>query len=242
MKRALVASLAALASFFAATPAFANYNDITLGTGTAVFSINGITLNVTGASDSVLESASADATTLSLSVPPNASFQVTAPGLNQITVNPQPLGTIITCTGILSQVAYSGTAATSTIVLTPSTNVQCVNNNSGSSGGGGGGSGSSVSHVVPPVLALGTPPMTPATFTRTLRAGSAGPDVASLQHYLNTHGFAIKATGTGSLGHESTHFGLATKAALMRFQSKNGIVPARGLFGPLTRIFIAAHP
>src|SRR3989344_7354444 len=76
---------------------------------------------------------------------------------------------------------------------------------------------------------------TPASFTRDLKLGSTGADVKALQIYLNAHGFAVAASGSGSLGNETTYFGSATQAALIKFQSARGISPAVGYFGPLTR-------
>ena len=76
---------------------------------------------------------------------------------------------------------------------------------------------------------------TPTSYTRDLRLGSTGADVKALQIYLNTHGFAVAVSGAGSLGSETTYFGPATRAALIRFQIAKGITPAAGYFGPITR-------
>ncbi|MES2216238.1 MAG: peptidoglycan-binding protein, partial [Patescibacteria group bacterium] len=78
-------------------------------------------------------------------------------------------------------------------------------------------------------------PVAPTSFTRTLQVGSTGADVKALQQYLNTHGYKIAVTGTGSPGKESTYFGPATKAALVKFQAANKITPTSGVFGALTR-------
>lgn len=79
--------------------------------------------------------------------------------------------------------------------------------------------------------------VTPAaqTFTRDLTIGSQGPDVKALQKFLNTHGFIVAPTGTGSPGQESDYFGSLTRAAVAKFQAANGISPAVGYFGPVTR-------
>ncbi len=75
-------------------------------------------------------------------------------------------------------------------------------------------------------------------FTRNLTLGAVGADVKSLQIYLNSRGFTIATSGGGSPGYETMYFGQATQSALVRFQRSNGIVPASGFFGPLTRGYI----
>jgi hypothetical protein len=99
-----------------------------------------------------------------------------------------------------------------------------------------------------PGLATTTPAVsTPTTsirvpFTRTLQVGSVGADVKALQVFLNTKGYRVATTGTGSPGKEGTTFGPATKAALIRYQIANSIKPASGILGPLTRTKINASP
>ncbi len=73
------------------------------------------------------------------------------------------------------------------------------------------------------------------TFTRNLTVGSTGADVKCLQEYLNASGYTVAASGAGSVGHETTYFGPATKAALAKWQAANGVTPAAGYFGPLSR-------
>lgn len=72
-------------------------------------------------------------------------------------------------------------------------------------------------------------------FTKNLTLGSTGADVKALQQFLNANGFQVSASGAGSPGNESMYFGPATRAALAKFQAANGISPAVGYFGPLTR-------
>ncbi|MEI6042571.1 MAG: peptidoglycan-binding domain-containing protein, partial [bacterium] len=59
-------------------------------------------------------------------------------------------------------------------------------------------------------------------------------DVLQLQKFLNNNGFTIAKTGVGSKGKETTYFGPATKAALVRFQKSVGL-PNTGFFGGMTR-------
>jgi hypothetical protein len=72
-------------------------------------------------------------------------------------------------------------------------------------------------------------------FKNNLHFGMEHKDVKELQKFLNAHGYAVAKSGAGSPGHETTYFGSATKAALIKFQKANKIYPSTGLFGPLTR-------
>lgn len=60
-------------------------------------------------------------------------------------------------------------------------------------------------------------------------------DVKILQRFLNENGFTVTKSGAGSFGKETTSFGPATKAAIVKFQKVMGIQPASGYFGPVTR-------
>ncbi len=74
------------------------------------------------------------------------------------------------------------------------------------------------------------------TFNVNLTVGSTGADVMNLQKVLNMSADTqVAASGTGSPGHESSYFGALTKAAVVKFQTKNGISPAAGYVGPITR-------
>ncbi|OHB17882.1 MAG: hypothetical protein A2913_01225 [Parcubacteria group bacterium RIFCSPLOWO2_01_FULL_40_65] len=146
-----------------------------------------------------------------------------------------------------------------TIKVTPSSsNCSTLTGGGGGGGGGGtGGGGSSTSSTTP------TPTPTPATgaealvaqiaalqsqiaglsgqtpsasqFTRNLTVGSSGEDVKTLQQYLNAAGFKIANSGPGSPGNETNLFGSLTRTALAKWQAANGVSPAVGYFGSLTR-------
>ncbi|MEK9180042.1 MAG: peptidoglycan-binding domain-containing protein, partial [Patescibacteria group bacterium] len=73
------------------------------------------------------------------------------------------------------------------------------------------------------------------SFSRDLTLGSSGSDVNCLQRYLNSSGYQVAASGAGSPGNESSYFGSLSKAALMKWQSANGVSPALGYFGPISR-------
>jgi len=71
-------------------------------------------------------------------------------------------------------------------------------------------------------------------FNRTLRVGTTNSDVKKLQVFLNAQGFTVAKKGAGSPGHETTYFGPATKAALMKFQlaHKKETLDPQGLKAP----------
>lgn len=77
-------------------------------------------------------------------------------------------------------------------------------------------------------------------FKANLTSGSLGEEVKALQAFLNAHGYPVAANGAGSPGNETTKFGPATKAALMKYQKAKGITPASGYFGTKTRALINA--
>jgi peptidoglycan hydrolase-like protein with peptidoglycan-binding domain len=74
------------------------------------------------------------------------------------------------------------------------------------------------------------------TFNTNLTVGAKGTDVMNLQKVLNMSADTkVAMTGAGSPGLETTTFGPATKAAVIKFQNKYGITPAAGYVGAITR-------
>lgn len=74
------------------------------------------------------------------------------------------------------------------------------------------------------------------TFNTNLTVGSKGADVMNLQKTLNMSADTrVAASGAGSPGMETSTFGPATKAAVIKFQVKHGITPAAGYVGAVTR-------
>jgi hypothetical protein len=82
----------------------------------------------------------------------------------------------------------------------------------------------------------------PYTWNTNLTVGSTGADVMALQKFLNSNAATqVAASGAGSPGNESTYFGSLTKAAVAKYQTANGISPAAGYVGPLTRASLNAQ-
>lgn len=74
------------------------------------------------------------------------------------------------------------------------------------------------------------------SFNANLTVGSKGADVTNLQKVLNMSADTqVASSGAGSPGSETSTFGQLTKAAVVKFQTKNGITPAAGFVGPVTR-------
>lgn len=77
--------------------------------------------------------------------------------------------------------------------------------------------------------------------TRDLQQGSSGADVKALQVFLNgSADTMVASTGAGSPGNETTTFGPATKAAVIKFQTKYNVTPIAGYVGAKTRAQIAS--
>lgn len=82
-------------------------------------------------------------------------------------------------------------------------------------------------------------------FNRTLGLGMNGEDVLSLQKILNKVGFRISESGVGSLGNETTYFGIKTQIALQVFQCETFALCSgspesngHGMFGPTTKAYL----
>jgi peptidoglycan hydrolase-like protein with peptidoglycan-binding domain len=71
-------------------------------------------------------------------------------------------------------------------------------------------------------------------FSRNRQLNEKGDDIRSLQKFLNSSGFIIAKSGPGSIGNETSIFGVHTYRALVHFQAGHGL-QATGYLGPLTR-------
>ena len=67
-----------------------------------------------------------------------------------------------------------------------------------------------------------------------------GPDVLALENFLvAAH---VGSASAKLAAHRTTdYFGPLTVAALIEYQKANGISPAVGYFGPLTRAYVMSH-
>ena len=94
-----------------------------------------------------------------------------------------------------------------------------------------------------------TTPSVAFRFNKDISLGMASPDVLELQRYLNTSGFIVSASGSGSVGFETTYYGQKTADAVKRFQEAHaagiltpvGRVTGTGYFGNMTRQYINSH-
>ena len=98
-----------------------------------------------------------------------------------------------------------------------------------------------VSVTVAFLLPLFSSAATAATFARNHQLWDTGPDILTLQQWLNQNGDAVAEKGPGSPAHETDFFGLRTYHALLEFQATHHL-PATGFFGPLTRAAISTSP
>lgn len=93
-----------------------------------------------------------------------------------------------------------------------------------------------------PIVTSPSPtPVITTGLTRDLYLGATGEEVRMLQKILNAKGYTVATAGAGSLGNESTYFGQATLAAVIRYQNAKGILPAAGYVGPITRGFLITN-
>ena len=76
-------------------------------------------------------------------------------------------------------------------------------------------------------------------FTQNLKLGSTGAQVMQLQKTLNSTGYTVATAGVGSAGMETSYFGAATKRAVIKFQTANGIINTGNVFA-LTRAALNA--
>lgn len=75
-------------------------------------------------------------------------------------------------------------------------------------------------------------------FDTNIELGTKAADIINLQKFLNAQGFTVSKSGPGSIGNETSYFGVLTRAAVQTFQRFFNIEPADGTLNPNTRAFI----
>ncbi|MFA6459340.1 MAG: peptidoglycan-binding domain-containing protein [Candidatus Paceibacterota bacterium] len=238
--------------------AFAAFDDVGITTD-AVINVGAYSLNISG-STAAIESITVNDSNFTVTLAAGSAITVYSSSFNDLSTDAAGATVVDTCNATASSInlTYAG-AGSVTHTITPSSGIcgptgvstPASSNTSSSSGGGSGGY-----YVAPtptPSVSLAQPANCPAgmictatattgvggvtsglkLFTKTLAFGIADIDVRALQVFLNTHGFVIANSGSGSPGNETSYFGNGTKAALVKYQASVGL-PGTGFFGPLT--------
>src|SRR3989344_2874334 len=251
LKKLLIGGSVAL--LLAPVFAFAAYNDVTLTTDTVVLSVNGITVNVTGASAEI-ESIVVSSTDFTVTLASGSSIDMTAPNLNVFSVNTVTDQVTNVCTSAQSKLGYLATGAL-TLVVTPQTSLCASATGSVGTSSGGGGGGSST--ITTTTTATPTPTTTTTaaakTTTATTEQTSDTSDMIALEGQLE----ALQTQLTQLLG-ASTVFTRDLEVggtgedvrALQQFLNANGFMVTESgpgspgnetiMFGGLTRAALAA--
>lgn len=212
-----------LVALLAPALAFAAYNDVTLTTS-AVLSVNGIELDVSGTSAEI-ESITVNATNFSVTLLSGSSFQVTAPGLERLNADTATGQTTYTCSNSQSLMKYAP-SATMTVTITPSATL-CSSTSSGgttSSTVSSGNSSGTVSATPAVAATPATPTVTAATpaTPATPAIPASGLSVSQIQSILDVlASFDVDAATMASvrLALEGTTTGSVTSAAVRAFKT-----------------------
>lgn len=243
---------------------FAAFDDATLTTD-VVITAGGVDLSVSGSS-AVIESITVDSDRFFFTLLSGSSIQITSSDKKVLSTNAQSQFIVTNeCNSSSSVLKLSSTANGSFIFTVTPQSSTCgtsattpTSSSSSSSSVGGGGIApaglikptppTSPSQPPPPAKTVLAAPVAPAViptapvFLRTLRSGTVGTDVKTLQRLLNKVGIIIAQSGDGSPGRETERFGALTEKAVQKFQMKYGIVSSGtpsttgyGAFGAKTR-------
>src|SRR3990167_8912936 len=246
--------IATIAAFLLAPVfAFAAYNDVALTTDT-VFSVNGITVNVSGTSAAV-ESIVVNSTDFTVTLASGSSIEMTAPNRNVFIVNTTTDRVTSVCTSSQSKIGYLATGAL-TLTVTPSDTSLCASASGSigvSSSSGGGGGSSTVTTATTATTTATTTTATVTTTTSTTEQTSDTSDMIALEGQLE----ALQTQLTQLLG-ASTVFTRDLEVggtgedvrALQQFLNANGFMVTESgpgspgnetiMFGGLTRAALAA--
>jgi len=208
--------------------ALAAHDDATLTTDT-VLSVNGITLNVSGSTAEV-ESMTVNATNFSVTLSSGSTFQVTAPGLEQINANTTTGQASFICNNSQSLIKYAPDTSV-TVTITPIAAL-CSSTSSGtgsSSTVSSGGGGSSTPVVTTPVVTT-TPVATTTTATATVTtttqttpaipaSGLSSSQIQSILDVLASFDVDAATMASVKLALEGTTTGSITSAAVHAFKA-----------------------
>lgn len=261
MKKLLLTG--SIASLLIPGLAFAAYNDVTLGSSASI-QADGQTINIDGDAN-VVESLVVNSGTFSFVLDTNSEVTVKSASNKKLEHNAANAHVVTTiCETGNSAIHLKGASDDVTVVITPKNTTCPEGGGGGGSGGSGSGGGTSVANVaVSNVNTIGNlqaqlnsllaqlatlqgkttsasaVSQGKVSITSNLSKGSRGTSVKSLQQFLNTHGFAIAASGPGSPGNETDLLGNLTVKAIQKFQEQYNIAkpgaPGYGTVGPKTR-------
>ncbi len=246
---------------------FAAFDDVQFGSGsTIVLSIGGNNLEFTVSGGSLVENITVEGGSFAMSILSGSTITVTS--ANRSTFNSitgTGISSSFTCNTDSSVLAISSSITTN-VTVTPTGTICTAASGGGSGGGGGGGGGGGSPAPTPtptpaPAPAAPTPtpapvpapttqaPVTPAptvakpspvaslispVFNKDLDFGARGEDVKRLQELLKQDKSIYPE------GQVTSYFGGLTRAAIIKFQIKYGVIKnandlGNGRLGPKTR-------
>ena len=235
----------AVSLFLLPALALAASNDVSLTTS-AVISVGGFSLNISGATASVqsivVRSSNFDVTLL-----PGSSIAITSIDKKNFNFDiSAPITQTFSCGSSSSTLTVSAVSATVTLTITPTGTcgvaVVAANAGNGAAIGGGGGGGYVAVLTTPstntgssPTSTSGASGSTGSVFSGDFGMGAKGDSVIKLQTFLEGKGFLKLPKGaTKGL------YGAMTKKAVKAYQKSKGIGQT-GYLGPKTRAAIAAE-
>lgn len=243
--------------------AFAAFNDVQLSSGTTLVITVGSSNLQFSAYDGNVQDVQVAAGSVTFTMAPGSTVSISSTDRKTFTYQVSKTIATATCTdtaSILGLALASSEASNEVVTVTPTGSTCVIPGTSGGGGGGGNGGGSSTtpaptpapaSTPVPAVAQVLTAvsPTVPApevakpspvaqlvspVFNKNLQLGSKGDDVKRLQELLKTDKDVYPE------GQVTGYLGSLTKAAIIKFQLKHGVIKSNkergaGRLGPKTR-------
>jgi hypothetical protein len=263
MKKVLT-TLSVLA-LLAPLAAFAAYNDVQLTSGSSITMTVGSSLLTFTVSNGLVQTLQVNAGSVSAHLESGSQLDITSTDRTTFTYALAGAAAGFTCTDSYSSLLVTAPSAQD-VTVTPTGSACTTNTGSGSNNGGAGGAGTPnpspspspapspspspnpapspvvapvanlISTITPPAPAVAPAPasIVSPVFNKDLTVGSKGDDVKRLQQLLATDKEIYPdGSATGYLGN-------LTKAAIVKFQIKYGVIkkssdPGSGNLGPKTR-------